>query len=406
VTLALVVIISLTQIALGLAATFGGSTRGILSALSTVVYAVFYFITVKAPFRKTLFTILMLSNIANFVVTAAKCLEGVIFGNIALEPYRWTFSLMMTIVEIVTLVPLFFYIKGTYSTVFELDSSNDTWRFLWLIPTTFYLVWYYYLYGSHASSLEIALAPNNTIMLLLINLGALLIYHTIVKHIRVTDSYTKLMEENYQLATQNHQYESLQERINEARHAKHDIRHHITIMDNLLMSKEYERLHEYLQSYKRTLPDDGSIILCNHYATNTILLFFAQQAKEKQIDFSTSVTLPKNIPIPDNVLSVILGNLLENALEACITDTSKEKQISVKGKFEPESGSLFFKVENTYSGEYIQNKKGLYLSTKHSGRGLGLASVRNIVANYDGIVEITPTKERFIVSVLLMTSVR
>ena len=77
----------------------------------------------------------------------------------------------------------------------------------------------------------------------------------------------------------------------------------------------------------------------------------------------------------DTILSVVLGNLLENALDACVTDTRDEKQIVIKS---------------------------FYLSSKHSGRGLGLPSVRYLVEEYDGRIEITPEKERFCVSVLLM----
>ena len=46
------------------------------SALSTALYAAFYFLAVKKHFGKTLFTLLMISNLANFAVISAKCIEG------------------------------------------------------------------------------------------------------------------------------------------------------------------------------------------------------------------------------------------------------------------------------------------------------------------------------------------
>lgn len=401
-TAVLMGLISLVQVGLGLVSTFSGGSVGFLSVISTVIYALFYFAVVKAHYGKILFTLLMLSNIANFVVTSSKCLEGLIFGSIAYESYRYTFSVTMAVVELIVLVPLFFYIRSTYSSIFEKKIAKSTWRLLWMIPVTFYLVWYHHMYGTETSSLEIALRPDHTVMLLFINLGAVLIYHIVVQHIKIIDSNTALVEQNHLLAMQNLQYENLQERINEARRAKHDVRHHITIMDNLLKIEDYDGLHEYLQSYKRSLPDESSIVLCNHYATNTLLLFFAQQAQKQNVDFETSVSLPKEINIPDNVLSVVLGNLLENALEACAMDEKEQNKISIKGTYKRESGSLFFQIENTYSGKYILDKKGRYMSTKHPGRGLGLISVQDIVAKHEGMIEIHPGEEMFTVSVLMM----
>ena len=71
--------------------------RGILSAISTTVYFIFYFWVVKAHPGKILFTLLMLSNIADFVVVCSKCIEGQIFPVLARQQYRWSFSVVMNI---------------------------------------------------------------------------------------------------------------------------------------------------------------------------------------------------------------------------------------------------------------------------------------------------------------------
>ena len=179
----LIGIILLIQIGLGITAAFSEAADGLLSALSTIIYAMFFFLAIKSHFGQILFILLMLSNVANFVVMASKCLEGLIFGDIAYEAYRWTFSLMMAIVELIFLIPLFLYMRNTYTIIFEKKSARDTWRFLWLIPATFYFVWYFNLYSNEASGLEIALQPNKTLLLFIINLGAIFIFHIVVKHI-------------------------------------------------------------------------------------------------------------------------------------------------------------------------------------------------------------------------------
>lgn len=187
--------------------------------------------------------------------------------------------------------------------------------------------------------------------------------------------------------------------MNEARQARHDIRHHVAVMDSYLNSGEYEKLREYLQGYKKTLPNDRAMVFCSHYAINALLLYFAQQTEDNHIDFSVSAKLPAQIGIPDNILSVLLGNLLENALEACLAIKNKPAGISFKAT--SESSALFFQICNTCGTPPILDKEGYYLSSKHKGRGIGLESVRSIVTQYDGLLEITQDQNRFCVSVLL-----
>ena len=95
----------------------------------------------------------------------------------------------------------------------------------------------------------------------------------------------------------------------------------------------------------------------------------------------------------------MLGNLLENALEACQTVRDRPAQICVKTKMQPDA--LFIQIENTYGREPVQDANGRYLSSKRKGLGIGLESVRNIAAQYDGLLEIEPKDGRFRVSVLL-----
>ena len=396
----LVVSASLLQIILGMVTVFCGLPNVVYTILSIAFFALFYIWAINAHWGKCVFTMLMLYNINLFIITAAKCLEGGLFKETAQLSYHITSSLCIFIFEVIVLIPLYFYIRATYSKIFDSDAAKGTWRFLWIVPITFYLVWFYQFYGIDRTNLEIALDPVSSVILLFINIGALLIYHMLIKHVQVVESNTELVMQNYRLATESRQYENLQDRIQEARKAKHDIRHHITLMDELLKTQQYDKLHEYLQSYKKSLPDDSSIKLCSHYATNTLLLYFSQQAKDNNIDFAVSVHVPETLKIPSDVLSVILGNLLENAIEACTTITDCKRFISVKGKYQ--NGSLFFLIENNYSGEILQNKKGLYLSSKHEGRGLGLPSVRDMVAKYDGMMDISHTEDTFSVSILMM----
>lgn len=158
-------------------------------------------------------------------------------------------------------------------------------------------------------------------------------------------------------------------------------------------------MENYLDSYTASLPDSSALIYCQHYATNALLGFFSRQAKECGIKMNVFVQLPDTIQIPETVLSVVLGNLLENALEACRQTSDGKKKITVQGKMD--MGSVFFSISNTFEGELHRSKSGKILSTKSANRGLGLESVAQLVQSNGGMMEVEAENGTFRVCVLL-----
>lgn len=396
----LISVITCVQICFGLLSAFSSVNPGNLSAFSTLTYVAFFLLSVKSRPGKLIFTLLMLSNLANLVVMCSKCLEGLIFGEaLARESHRFSNSVTMLIFHLLISLPLFFYIRKWYCEAMRGKNDSPAWNYLWLIPATFYLLWYHHIYGGEESSLDIALQPQHTLFLLAINMGAFLVYHMVIRLILEQEQNSLLEYQNHQLTVQNLQYENLREHIEETRHARHDIRHHVAVLMDCLERQEYDRLKEYLQGYMDDLPDISHVSYCSNHTVNTVLSYFAQTAKQKNIAFDVSVTLSPEISLPDRVLSVILGNLLENAVAAAESVTDRPAQITVSGK--SRDGAVFFKIDNTYSGELKYGKNGQLLSTKQKGQGIGLSSVRHIVQQHDGLMEISQDRGIFSVSVFL-----
>ncbi len=400
ITIGLICAVSLVQIGLGMWATFSDDPNGIVSIFSTVIYFVFYVITVKAHIGKKLFSLLMLSNIANFIVILAKYLEHLCFPALSLEAYRWSHSLFLAIVEILLLIPMAFPMRKQFRSAMQNENIKVAWRYLFLIPATFYFIWFYHLYAHTHSSETFAFEFSNVFFLLVMNLGSYLIYYMVSILVLEQTKNITLEEHNHMLAMQTLQYENLQERIKEARHAKHDIRHHISVMLSYIEEENYEKLKEYLKSYRRSVPDDSSMELCANHAVNVLLLYFGQQAKTNDIDYVVKTDLPKDIHIADNDISVLLGNLLENALEACIHQTNTDDKKIIIGASH-DGNSVYFTIDNTYDNEIRKDKNGVYLTTKKTGNGLGLESVKNITASYDGIFTTEQQNGMFYASVML-----
>lgn len=275
--------------------------------------------------------------------------------------------------------------------------SKRTWSFLWLVPFTFYTVWYRNSFFSTENHELLSLDLKYVFFALLVNGGGLLIYTIVASLINEHADNDRLREQETQVMIKQKQFESLQERIEEARTAKHDMRQHLHMISAYMEDEKYEELKAYINSFRKTIPENITISYCDHYGINALLQYFAGLAREHGIAFSAQIELPAKITIPDDVVAVMIGNLLENAVEAC----HKESKPIIRIRSQMQGNALFFKVVNTFTGKVKKSPDGLYLSTKHEGRGIGLRSVRGIVNDYNGILKISQEDGLFSVSVLV-----
>ena len=393
----LVVVMCLLQIGIGFVAAFTGVGSNIMSLVSTVIYAGLLFLVIKDSAGRIIFVLLALYNVGNLVVVLSKCLESIFFGEMALETYRWSMCVCMLVLHLLITVPVGFYARKYFTSKTPIHTTG--WRYLWVVPATFYLTWYYHLYVSVQDMLAIALDIRNALFLLFINMGAFAVYHIAILLLYAQQKASQLTQENQMFLMQKLQYENLQHRISEAQQAKHDVRHHVHLIRDYLRSGKLQELEAYLENYDQSLPDSQALVFCKHPATNTLLSYVSQQAKKIGVQMDVFVQLPETISLPETVLSVILGNLLENALDACRDIPSGEKKITVRGKHGMDA--VYFEVSNPYSGELRKNKSGEYLSTKAKGHGIGLHSVSGLVQARGGMMEVSADNGIFQVSILL-----
>ena len=356
----LIVVLTFLQILFGLLACFStGNISAVLSLISTLSYAFFYFTVIRKSPGQLLFVLLMISNIANLVVITAKCLEGQFFPDFALLPYRYSMSLFMVIVEIFILIPVFIFLKKVITPAISCSQSFHEWHYLWLIPATFYLIWYYMVYGnSTLSGLEIALNPKNIIVSVFVNAGALLIYSIVARLIVNQEQILKLQQQNHQL--------------------------------------ELQTVH--LEEYCKQLPDHSLITFCENIDANIVLSHYAQEAERLGIAYSVVANIPASCPVEDHDLSVLFGNLLENAVDACLASKTTARSIFVRAVYE--KGSLCIAIDNTFDGKIMQDPDGTFLSSKHAGKGLGTVSVRTIASKYHGTCRFDWKDQTFFASVI------
>jgi sensor histidine kinase YesM len=370
-----------------------------VNLLWSLGYVLTYCLVLKAPLGKISFVLLFILNINNFNIVASKWLESLLFPTMAMERFHFTNSVTMLMTELATLIPSFFLMRRHYRPAVQQESNDFLWHYLWLVPATFYFLWHYHVHFSDATSLEIATSSHSLFFLTVVNSGAYLIYYLALRMVNETAENNALRSHNHHLALQTLQFENLQERISETRKANHDLRHHITVMQGHLQQGDYDGLQQYFRTLKaHTLT--ANIHHCQHYTLNMILSYFGQLATEKGIEHTIRVNVPQNVPIQDNDLAVMIGNLVENAIEACDAQTEGEKKLLICGNIQ--GNRLLFSIENTYSTPIRQDRSGVFLSSKHTGRGIGLESAKAIAQNHGGELKTTQKDGIFCVMVYIV----
>ncbi len=399
-TVLLMVPATLLELGLNLLVGIGPVSRtGLLNIIWSGGYTFSYLWAIKVPIGKTAFMMMVMLNLNNFIIVASKWLEGLLFPALAMERFHFSNSLTMVLTEAVVLIPCFITFRKRYRPAFQQESNDFLWRFLWAVPLTFYFLWHYHIHFNDVSSLEVATDTHTLIFLLVVNSGAYLIYYLVLRMVTETAENNQLRSSNHQLELQNLQFENLQERIAETRKANHDLRHHITVMQGHLEHQDYQGLQQYFRTLK-TLTPSNNIHYCKHYTLNMLLSYFAQLAAEQDIEHTILVHVPEKLSIPDNDLAVLLGNLAENAVEACAAQTQGAKKLQICGSVQ--GNRLLFTIDNTFAAAPKQDRNGVFLSTKHAGQGIGLESARAIAKRHRGQLKTEVREGMFCVSVYVL----
>lgn len=154
------------------------------------------------------------------------------------------------------------------------------------------------------------------------------------------------------LEMQKKQYDSQQKYLEDTTRIRHDFKHSIVAIKTLAEQGDYEELKSYLDNYIDTLPSKSPVRYCGNYALNALLCHFDEQANEHGITLRLRIdTENRTIPLSDDELCCIVGNILENAVNASIALPGNERIISLSVKADDASGNLYIVAENNFNGK-------------------------------------------------------
>lgn len=180
---------------------------------------------------------------------------------------------------------------------------------------------------------------------------------------------------------------------------RHDMKNRIQVLRNIAETNNVEELNKYLseletrQKQNVAFSDTGNLII------DSIINSKLQDAADKGIEVTVRTQLPNDLEANSDDMVVILGNLLDNAIEAC-EHVTENKYVHFVMKYEMDC--IFITIHNSFDGIIKHYNNGF--QTRKENRehhGIGLRSVKKTVDEYNGNIDFTCEDKDFGVKVLL-----
>jgi len=177
-------------------------------------------------------------------------------------------------------------------------------------------------------------------------------------------------------------YDEVQNIYRQMRGWRHDYHNHIQVIKAHNALGQSDEINTYLNELDKDLTSVDTIIKSGNIMLDAILNSKLSLATAKKIAINAKASAPASVTVSDIDLCVIVGNLLDNAIEACMKiENEEDRFIRVYiGMFKEQ---FYVSISNSM-GAGINKHSGRFITTKKGPHGFGLMRVDSIVEKYSG----------------------
>lgn len=243
---------------------------------------------------------------------------------------------------------------------------------------------------------------QNTQILLLLIINILAFYFCVILYQfqEEQEHILELQKEQFMLKNEENIQRINKQNMDSLLSWKHDMKHIFSSLDYYLINKNIDKARQMIAQQQNIL-DNSQLLI--HTGNNLIDYLIAQRYDEivnNHIYFSIDYD-KSNIPIEDTHFLIILGNLLDNAIENCSSQYQKNIKLTI-GEICDYS---YIKIENTISKSVLENNPNL-LTTKKDiyNHGIGITNIKLLINQYQGEISFLEKNNYFIVRLLIPTS--
>lgn len=194
-------------------------------------------------------------------------------------------------------------------------------------------------------------------------------------------------------------YAEVENMYRQTRGWRHDYRNHIQVLKNYAEMGDMEAVKGYLDELAEDLNTVDLALKTGNKMTDVILNSKISLARSKEIQVRADAHVPMTLTTAQIDLCIILGNLFDNAIEACLQLPSKERMIRIY--MEMKNTQLYISFTNTTAQRKQKKENGRFASTKGSDRGYGLVRIDTIIERYQGYIRRGSEDGAFTTEILL-----
>ena len=196
----------------------------------------------------------------------------------------------------------------------------------------------------------------------------------------------------------NRHYDEVETMYRKMRGWRHDYHNHIQTLKAYMSLAQYGEAARYMEQLEKDLTTVDTVLRTGNVMVDAILNSKLSLIQEKDIKVEATAMVPRDIPISDIDLSVLIGNLMDNAMEACEKVPVEERFIRVY--IDVIKKQLYISVTNSTYG--MAKRRGeRFISDKQGSHGFGLLRIDDIVAKHGGYLNRQAEEGIFATEVML-----
>lgn len=200
----------------------------------------------------------------------------------------------------------------------------------------------------------------------------------------------ELAEHHY--AMQEQYYTQLRSEQEETRAMFHDINKYMQAMRTLAAEGNVAEVNQMMAETQELFDSLTTVVDVGNSVVSVILNEYREITEDADISFTFDVSVPQNLGISAVDLYVLMGNTLDNAVEACASVPAEERYIRIQMR--TYHNILFYQIENPFAEGYPQRSRG-------KNHGYGLQNVRKCVEKHDGHMSVSQNDNKFVLSMRL-----
>lgn len=182
-----------------------------------------------------------------------------------------------------------------------------------------------------------------------------------------------------------HQYSEIKNIYMNMRGWRHDYHNHLQVLKADMTLKDYDKVNNYLDELEKDLDSVDTYVKSGNMMIDAILNSKLSIAEKEEIKITCKAEVPEGIKVNDIDLCVILGNLLDNAIESCEKIDKEDRFLRIY--IIVNKKQLYISVQNSAKEILDFNEKN-YITNKRGNHGLGMKRVQSLVDKYDGFLNL------------------